>query len=106
MSTRLIPTGTCDVANSYQVPMTITVESVGDTLTVSARSDPDPTIQYCDVNGPADGHPTTGFDPVSVSADGGSNSADSTASTCLEGLGDADADVRCKFTVTATKLPD
>ena len=104
--TRLIPTGTCSVDSSVQVAMTVTVETVGDTLVVSGRSDPDPTYQSCGVNGPASHASTiTIFPSVSVPASGGSGSKTSFDTACINAVGD-DGFYRCTLTVTATRVSE
>jgi len=98
------PYGVCNVSNTYQVPMTVTINVVGDSLTVAARSNPDPALQYCGIDGPTTQTATTTLNQVTVPGDGSTTSISATDSTCLNSLGDAGADVRCTFTVTANKV--
>jgi hypothetical protein len=99
---RLIPTGRCSVANSYQVPMTISVKTLGNIFQVSAQSNPKTTIQECGVNGPTDHTFDLIFSPVQIPESGGTNSHVDTEDGCFTGGGETD--VRCTFTVTATRV--
>jgi hypothetical protein len=100
--------GHCNATNSYPVPMTITVQSVGETLTVSAISDTT-AFQSCSANGPIDLRTRVVFNPVSVPAKGGTNGTTAGANTsCLLGSFEIPQVVEysCTFTLTATEESD
>jgi len=100
---------TCSADSSVPVTMVVTVDTVGDTRTVSAKSSPDPTYQFCNgaafATGPVDQTTSIFIPAVSVPAAGGSGSTTADSDFCLNLAAD-NASYRCTFTVTATKVED
>ena len=100
---------TCSADSTVPVTMVVTVETVGDTRNVTAKSSPDPTYQWCDgaanATSPVDTSTSIFIPNVSVPAAGGSGSTTADSDFCLDLAAD-NASYRCTFTVTATQVQD
>ena len=98
----------CTVDQSFPVTMVVSVETVGDSFTVSSKSNPDPTYQWCggfNHNGPENATTPVVFIPVSVPKTGGSGSTILNSDFCLITASDS-GHYGCAFEVTATKVQD
>lgn len=98
----------CSVDSSVPVTMAVSVETVGDTFKVSARSSPDPTYPWCGGfahNGPENATTAVVFNPVTVPKTGGKGSTDYGADFCLITATDS-GHYACTYEVTATQVED